>query len=107
MKIWSNDQMNRLWKVLAVTYREREKAGEEGHWQEAVMNRVLALGPYYNGNGYLELFEGFVWRYVPVAGILILVLAAALLRLDILPDYSLVQYFVEDSLNYSFMDYIG
>ena len=107
MKAWPEDRLNRLWKVLAVSYREREKGDVEGDWREAAMNRVLSLGAYYGGNGYLELLEGFIWRYAPVACILILILTTVLFRLDILSDYSLVQLFLEDSLNYSLMDYIG
>ena len=104
METWSEETLNRLWKVFAVSYREREKPEWEGNWQEAVMNRVRSLRSPYGRNGYLELLERIVWRYVPAACILILILATVLFRFDVLSDYSLVQLFVEDALNYSLMD---
>jgi hypothetical protein len=107
METLHEDKVNRIRKALIISYNEREKAEVEGHWREAVIKQVYNLGSHYIRNGYLELLEGFVWRYAPVACALILILTTVLFRLDLISDYDLVQLFMEDPLDYSLMDYIG
>jgi hypothetical protein len=107
MKSRRHDNMNRLWKAFAVSYREKEKSEARGPWREEVIERIRRLDLHFRGNGYLELLEGVVWRYAPVACILILILAAVLFRFDILSDDALVRLFAGDPLRYSLMDYIG
>ena len=107
MKTLPREKLNRLWKAFMISYRERERAEVRGKWREAVINQIHSLGSYPYRIGYLEFFEGFVWRYAPVACILILILATVIVKLDILSEYTLVQLFMENPLDFSLIDYIG
>ena len=53
------------------------------------------------------LFEQFVWRLAPVTFLLILVLAIFLIKLDLIPDYEMVKLFIDDPVEFTFVEWFG
>ncbi|NIO03759.1 MAG: hypothetical protein GTN74_03850 [Proteobacteria bacterium] len=53
------------------------------------------------------LFEQSVWRLAPVTCLLILVLAALLIKLDFFPDYQMVRLFIDDPVEITFAEEFG
>jgi hypothetical protein len=100
------EAQKKLKKTLSATYYEKEKAAVNALWQVRVMRRVRSLGPLNAQANYLELFERFVWRLAPVACLLILALAIALMKLDFVSDYEIAKSFMEDPLDFSLFQFL-
>ena len=94
------DDQKKLKRSLTAAYYEKEKAQVNDFWQTRVMDHIRGLGPVNNRTTYLELLEHFVWRFAPVACGLIVVLAAALMQIDVVSDYEIAKAFV-DPLDFS------
>lgn len=100
------EKQKKLKKTLTAAYYGKEKAEVNGLWQIRVMSRVRSLGPLNVKTNYLEFFEGFVWKLVPVACLLILVLAIILAKLDFVSDYEIAKAFMEDPLDFSLFQFL-
>ena len=96
----------KLKKTLTAAYYEKEKASVNGLWQIRVMSHVRSLGPLNTKTNYLELFEGFVWKFAPVACLLILALTIILTKLDFVSEYEIAKAFMEDSLDFSLFQFL-
>ena len=107
MRKRTEEKMGRLRKALSVAYLEREAPEIGENWQLRVMNQIQSKARITVLSSYLELLEGFVWRYAPIACLLIFILTAAIIRLDFISEYALVQLFSEDPLDYSLFGYAG
>jgi hypothetical protein len=100
------EKQKKLKKTLTAAYYEKEKAAVNGLWQIRVMSRVRSLGPLNAKTSYLEFFESFVWKFAPVACLLILVLAIILTKLDFVSEYEIAKAFMEDSLDFSLFQFL-
>ena len=107
MKKLSKDRLEKLRKAFSVAYYERENVEVSQDWATGVMSQIRAIGWLDAGAGYLELLESMIWRYAPVACLLILILGVVIIRFDLVSEYSTVQLFIDDPLDYSFLEYIG
>ncbi len=72
-----------------------------------VMSHIRSLGPITSRKRYFMLFEQSVWRLAPVTCLLILVLAALLIKLDFFPDYQMVRLFIDDPVEITFAEEFG
>jgi hypothetical protein len=100
MKSFDKD-MEKLKKEFQAAYHEKEKTKIGDEWQMSVMNRIRRIGPLPAGTDYFALFSQTVWRFAPVAGILILVLAVSLIKLDFIPGNELVRIFFENPMEFT------
>jgi hypothetical protein len=91
----------KLREALAAAYREKEKAEMSGLWQVRVMGHIRDLGPFYLKTGYLDLFQGFVWRLAPVACLLVFLLSVILSQFHFVSDYKMAKVLIEDPANFS------
>jgi hypothetical protein len=103
MKSIKKEDLIKLRKALATAYHEKEKAEGDELWLARVMGHIRSLGPLYPKTSFFEMFQGFVWRLVPVACILVLLLGAAITQLDIVSDYELTKVFLEDPADYTLL----
>ncbi|MGD0228763.1 MAG: hypothetical protein ABSC19_00195 [Syntrophorhabdales bacterium] len=76
-------QNDRFESLLRHAYRARESAEVAAGWQERLMARIRKIGPLGSETPFLPLFEQFVWRLVPVASVLALVLIAIFITSEI------------------------
>jgi len=97
----------KLKELLIRAYHGREKPEGDELWQMRVMSHIRSLGPMSSREKYFMLFEQSVWRLAPVTCLLILVLAAFLFRLDFIPDYEMAKLFIDDPLEFIFVEWFG
>jgi len=100
------EKQKKLKKTLTAAYYEKEKATVNGLWQIKVMSGVRSLGPLNVKTNYLEFFEGFVWKFAPVACLLILALTIILTKLDFVSEYEIAKAFMEDSWDFSLFQFL-
>ncbi len=103
MKSIKEEALIKLRKALAAAYHEKEKAEVDELWLTRVMDHIRNLDPLYPKTNFFEVFQGFVWRLVPVACILVLLLGAAITQLDTVSDYELTKVFLEDPADYTLL----
>jgi hypothetical protein len=97
----------KLKELLIRAYHEKEKSEVDELWQVRVMSHIRSLGPISSRERYFMLFEQSVWRLAPVTCLLILVLAAFLIKLDLIPDYEMTKLFIDDPLEFIFVEWFG
>jgi hypothetical protein len=103
MKTIKEEDLIKLRKALATAYHEKEKNEVDELLVTRVMGRIRSREPLYPKTGFFEVFQGFVWRLVPVAIILVLLLSAAIAQLDTVSDYELTKAFLEDPADYTLL----
>lgn len=89
----------RLREVLMGAYREKEKMDIGGPPQIGIMGHIRRIEPVKFRVGYVEFFEQFVWRLVPAACVLILILAVILIQMDFLSDYEFEKILMENPVD--------
>ena len=97
----------KLKELLMRAYHEKEKPEIDELWQMRIMNHIRSLGPISARKKYFMLFEQSVWRLAPITCLLILVLAAFLIKLDFIPDYEMAKLFIDDSVEFIFVQWFG
>ena len=97
----------RLKELLMRAYHEKEGPEVDELWQMRVMAHIRSLGPITPRKRYIMLFEQSVWRLAPVTCLLILVLAALLIKLDFIPDYEMLKLFIDDPVEFAFIQSFG
>jgi hypothetical protein len=97
----------RLKELLIRAYHEKERHEVHEPWQMRVMSHIRSLGPITSRKRYFMLFEQCVWRLAPVTCPLILVLVALLIKLDFIPDYEMVKLFIDDPVEFTFVQWFG
>lgn len=93
----------KLKKALITAYHEKEKAEVGELWQMKVMSHIRSLGPLTSKTNYFELLEQFVWRFAPVACLLILILAICIIKLDPISDYEMARAFIDDPVDFTLL----
>jgi len=104
-----NDQeaYTKLDAILKEAFLGKEKVEASEPWQENVLNHIRNRGPLKVTTSYLEVFEQFSWRFAPVACVLIIMLTACMFMLDLVPEYEMVKLFVEDPIEFSYVQMLG
>ena len=88
-----------LRQALAATYRQKEKGSINNAWQARVMRDIRNMDMPDVSQDIMAPLERMVWRFAPVACVLILVLAMVLLTYDFVPEYTLAEAFMDDSMS--------
>lgn len=101
MKSMKKEDHFKIRKVLAAAYREKENAVVGELWQNRVMGHIRSLGPLFPAKSYLEFFERFLWRLAPIAGALILILAAIFMQMDFISEYEMAKILFDDPADVS------
>ena len=73
----------------------------------SLRSHIRSLGPLNVKTAYFEIFEQLVWRFAPVACVLILMLTLCIINLDLVPEYEMVKLFVEDPIEFSYVQMFG
>ena len=103
MKSIKKVNFNQIGKALCAAFHEKEKTEVGELWQSRLMDHIRSLGPLYSKTNFLDLFQRFVWQLAPFTCVLILLLSAAVVRLDFVSDYELSKMFIEDPTNFSLL----
>jgi hypothetical protein len=97
----------RLKELLIGAYHEKERPEVDELWQVKVMSHIRSLGPITSRKRFFMLFEQSVWRLAPVMCLLILILAALLIKLDFISDYEMLKLFIDDPEEFAFIQSFG
>lgn len=104
---FSKDNHERLEKALTTAYHEKESPEVNESWQMKVMSNIRKLGPLNAKTDSLMLFEQVVWRFAPVACLLILTLTAFMINLDFIPAYEMTKISMNDPIELTFAQLWG
>ena len=85
----------KLKEALSTAYREKDTVHGE-LWETRVMGHIRSLGAPASPANFSALFGWFVWRFAPVACLLIVALTVALVNLDYAPEYEITATFMTD-----------
>ena len=86
----------KLKEILTTAYYKKESAEVSDLWQMGVMLDIRSLDPLYTKTDYLVPLESLLWRFVPAACVLILILGAWIIQLDFVPEYEMAQTFIDN-----------
>ncbi len=92
------DRMTKIRKALSTAYRKKETVATGELWETRVMGHVRSLGIPAPPANFSALFGRFVWRFAPVACILIVALAVGMVNLDYAPEYEITATFMTDPI---------
>ena len=99
---------DRLQEALKNAYHLRDAVPVSPGWETNVMRQVRRLGLLKRGTGWVDLIEGYFWKFAPVACALILVLSVALIfQFDFISEAEAAKTFFEGSVDYSFFQVLG
>ena len=96
------DIMTKIRETLGVAYREKKPVPTGELWETRVMGHIRSLGAPVPAASFSTIFGRFVWRFAPVACILIVVLTIGLANLDYAPEYELTTTFMTDPIESTF-----
>ena len=96
-------KLNNVISAFKTAHKEKEKIHISDNWQMSVMNLVRDKRKSDLRGSFFDLFQQLVWRLVPVTCILALILGVVLTRIDILSDYEMVKFFINDPSDMSFL----
>jgi len=103
----NKDEREKLEKALAASYRNRvgPEPGEE--WETGVMNSIRSMPADAKENfTWADMFGSMFWRICPVACAIIIFLAVAVYRYDVIPapEQDFVQIGVDDAVEMILLD---
>lgn len=101
------DAYARLERALKRAFGERERVKPGEQWQQQVMSHIRSLGPLKVKASSVDIFEQFLWRLTPVAGVLIVIVTVCIFNLDLVPEYEMVKLFVEEPFECSYVPMLG
>ncbi|MCK4534638.1 MAG: hypothetical protein KAT81_03840, partial [Syntrophobacterales bacterium] len=90
------DNTKKIREALSAAYREKETVHAGDLWETRVMGHIRSLGVPESPADFSTLFGRFVWRFAPVASLLIVALTVALVNLDYSPEYEITAAFMID-----------
>ena len=96
-------ELNNIISAFKTAHREKEKIHVSDNWQMGVMNLVRDKVKNDFGVNFFDLFQQVVWRLVPVTCVLVLLLGIALTRINMLSDYEMTKFFINDSSDVSML----
>ncbi len=92
-------QEDRLKKVLVSTYFEKEDDAAGDGLRNKVMADVRKIGPLNGKDNFFRLFDQFVWRFVPAACAIIVILTVYLFNSDFISEYDMSMLFINDPID--------
>ena len=99
----------RLGKALQQTYYERRHIEIEpsGFWMVGVMSQIRRIGRLNTEIDFWTLFEKMIWKFIPAAVALVLLLGVAFTKIEPAPDNIVADIYSEENLDsglYAFFD---
>ena len=89
--------LKKVQRELSFAYKSGEEKKVGDAWEERLMIRIRGLGPLTSRGGFTVLFERYVWRFSPIAGLILLVLAGVLYhQMGFLSECEMARVFVEN-----------
>ena len=85
--------------VLSTVYGNRKEVSLGPQWQNQVMDAIRALPREAAMEKPVIMLEQMVWRFAPVACLLIMAMTIVLFSQDFSPQYGLVEAMMDDSIN--------
>jgi len=95
-----------LRQILRQAYRGKDKIEVGDHWQDEVMRRIRKLGAIEPAPSFLDMLEQLVWKFAPVACLLILVLTALLFQFDFNSEYDIFYLFTNGTDEVTFTQFL-
>jgi hypothetical protein len=89
----------KLKEALIKAYREKDDLEVPKLWAEQVMNHIRRLGPI-NKQSFLLQFQQLVWRFAPVACMLIVALVIYMIKVDFVPEYEIAEILMNDPVGF-------
>jgi hypothetical protein len=107
MNLKKKDFQKVIW-ALSSAYKGREAIEIGDAWEKRALVRIRDLGPLTSRRGLATLFEGYVWRLVPVAAAIFLVLGTVLYQqMDFLSECEMARVFVETRFDDTLFQVLG
>jgi hypothetical protein len=97
----------RLKHALTAAYRSKEEAEISDSWQTKTMSRIRSIRPLDTKSDYLMNLEQMVWRLAPAACVLIIAFSVCLFNIDFAQEYDLAKLFLDDPVEYVFVQSFG
>ena len=99
----------RLGKALQQTYYERRHIEIEPSefWMVGVMSEIRRIGRLNTEIDFWTLFEKMIWKFIPAAVALVLLLGVAFTQIDPAPENTIADIYSEENLDsglYAFYD---
>ncbi|MFC1884830.1 hypothetical protein ACFL2O_08670 [Thermodesulfobacteriota bacterium] len=91
----------KIMNALISVYGDRERATVGDGWQGRVMASIRRLNDVKPRLAFLDAFEGLVWRFAPVAAVLIVLLTVGIGQLDFFSDFELAKILSFESADFS------
>ncbi|MDY6953774.1 MAG: hypothetical protein SWE60_19880 [Thermodesulfobacteriota bacterium] len=96
----------KLMEALVAAYREKEKVQVDAEWQTSVMRHIRRLGPVHSGGIAFEFLERYMWQLASATCLLILILSAALIRGEFIPEYEIAQACMDEPTRLGLLAYV-
>jgi hypothetical protein len=97
----SNNAFDKIVTVLSRSYRAREPMDIGESWQDEVMHHIRKLEPLHTGKAVIAFSDYFMWRFVPAACILIVIMTFVLSKGAFNPEYEMTKFFFSDPIQYT------
>ncbi len=85
--------------ILSGVYMSQDQGPMTPVWHRQVMGAIRSLPEKDSKDTYFQGMEQMVWKFAPVACMLILVMAVVLAAQDFTPEYGLFEAFMDDSMS--------
>ena len=91
----------KLGQVLRQAFREKGRVQFEPSefWRVGVMSEIRRIGPLNAEIEYWRLFETMIWKFIPAAVALVLILGVAFTQFDASPDNLIADIYAEESID--------
>jgi len=103
----SKEHHLKLKNAIVSAYFKRGDAEISEQWQAKTMRHIRGLGPLDSKAVYLTNFQQLLWRFAPVLCALIIIFAVFLFSMDFSPGFEMADLFLDDPLEYSFVQSFG
>jgi hypothetical protein len=100
MSFTKNDFM-KIIRTLSMTHRSNETKDIGRLWQAGVMAEIGRIGPLRAGTNFFMFSDNFMWRFVPTACLLIVVMSFILSNGAFDPEYEITKFFFNDPIEYA------
>ncbi|OPY81486.1 MAG: hypothetical protein A4E65_01147 [Syntrophorhabdus sp. PtaU1.Bin153] len=97
MEPLKKEKQRKLMKVLAAAHRHHKQPEPGDAWEMQVMRSIRSVPPVSVKPTWAEMFGSLFWPLCPVACALIIFLAAAAFRYDVVAEQDYAQIFTEDT----------
>ncbi|MBW2545593.1 MAG: hypothetical protein JRD43_09165 [Deltaproteobacteria bacterium] len=92
------DNTTKVREALSAAYLKKDTIHAGELWETRVMGHIRSLDVPASPANFSALFGRFVWRFAPVAFLLIVALTVGLVNLDYAPEYEITATFMADPI---------